>query len=187
MRPSTLRDYTALLTDIKVRIRSAQVRATLGANAEMLAMYWDIGRMIEQRQKAEGWGAAVIPRLARDIRNELPEVKGFSERNIGYMIRFAREYASSPILQPPVVRCRSHHCDQPWVVRPFLILPCPLPAGSPGSVPPFPFKSLPLIPDPLIALPYPPHNGMPALSRSAIASPLARLVIFPASNVPSLS
>ena len=54
----------------------------------MLAMYWDIGRMIEQRQKLEGWGAAVIPRLARDIRNELPEVKGFSERNIGYMIRF---------------------------------------------------------------------------------------------------
>ena len=82
MKPSALRDYTALLTDIKVRIRSAQVRATLGANAEMLAMYWDIGRMIEQRQKAEGWGTAVIPRLARDIRNELPEVKGFSERNI---------------------------------------------------------------------------------------------------------
>ena len=42
----------------------------------MLAMYWDIGRMIEKRQKTEGWGAAVIPRLARDIQNELPEIKG---------------------------------------------------------------------------------------------------------------
>jgi predicted nuclease of restriction endonuclease-like (RecB) superfamily len=104
MKPSTLRDYATLLTDIKTRIRSAQVRATLGANAEMLAMYWDVGRMIEQRQKAEGWGAAVIPRLASDIRNELPEVKGFSERNIGYMIRFAREYADTLILQRPVAK-----------------------------------------------------------------------------------
>lgn len=100
----TVQSYAALFTEVKSRIRTAQVRATLGANAEMLAMYWDIGRMIEQRQKAEGWGAAVIPRLARDIRNELPEAKGFSERNIGYMIRFAREYASLPILQPPVAK-----------------------------------------------------------------------------------
>ena len=52
----------------------------------------------------EGWGSGVIPRLARDIRNELPEVKGFSERNIGYMIRFAREYGTSPILQRPVAK-----------------------------------------------------------------------------------
>lgn len=85
-------DYAALLTQVKSRIRSAQIRATLGANAEMLAMYWDVGRMIEQRQKAEGWGAAVIPRLARDIRNELPEIKGFSERNIKRMTQFYREY-----------------------------------------------------------------------------------------------
>lgn len=100
----SVQGYAALLAEVKSRIRSAQVRATLGANAEMLAMYWDVGRMIEQRQKAEGWGAAVIPRLARDIRNELPKVKGFSERNIGYMIRFAREYAATPILQQPVAK-----------------------------------------------------------------------------------
>ena len=55
-------------------------------------MYWDIGRMIQERQDHEGWGTAVIPRLARDIRNELPEEKGFSERNIKRMLRFYREY-----------------------------------------------------------------------------------------------
>ena len=93
-------DYAALLTEVKSRIRSAQIRATLGANAEMLAMYWDVGRMIDQRQKAEGWGAAVIPRLACDIRNELPEVKGFSERNIGRMIAFYREYSRSGLILP---------------------------------------------------------------------------------------
>ena len=101
MNPAVLRDYATLLTDIKTRIRAAQVRATLAANAEMLAMYWDVGRLIQQRQKAEGWGAAVIPRLARDIRNELPEVKGFSERNIDRMIAFYREYPGLEVTISP--------------------------------------------------------------------------------------
>ena len=49
----------------------------------------------------------VIPRLAADLKNELPEEKGFSERNIGYMIRFAREYGAPPILQQPVAKLES--------------------------------------------------------------------------------
>ena len=85
-------NYPALLEDIKKRIRSAQVRATLSANAELIHLYWDIGQTICHRQKREGWGAGVIPRLASDLHAELPEVKGFSERNIGRMIAFYRAY-----------------------------------------------------------------------------------------------
>lgn len=96
--------YADLLGQIKQRIRQGQARAVLSANAEMIAMYWDVGKMIIDRQNLEGWGAAVIPRLSRDLRNELPEVKGFSERNIGYMIRLAREYGATPILQQPVAK-----------------------------------------------------------------------------------
>ena len=96
--------YGNLLSDIKTRIRQAQVKATLSANAEMIAMYWDVGKMIYERQQHEGWGTGVIPRLAKDIRNELPKVKGFSERNIGYMIRFAREYGDPVILQQAVAK-----------------------------------------------------------------------------------
>ena len=96
--------YNSLLNEIKNRIRQAQLRAAISANAEMILMYWDIGRMIHQRQQMEGWGAGIIPRLARDIRNELPEVKGFSERNIGYMVRFFREYGEPPILQQAVAK-----------------------------------------------------------------------------------
>ena len=102
--PTTIGDYATLLSDIKTRIRTSQIRAALSANAEMIAMYWDIGRMIHQRQQKKGWGSAVIPRLSRDIRNELPEIKGFSERNIGYMIRFAKEYPLLSILQQPVAK-----------------------------------------------------------------------------------
>ncbi|MFP1760035.1 PDDEXK nuclease domain-containing protein [Lonsdalea quercina] len=85
-------NYPALLTDIKQRVRHAQVRAMLAVNAELIRLYWDIGALIDQRQKQEGWGAAVIPRLAKDLHNELPEEKGFSERNIKRMLAFYREY-----------------------------------------------------------------------------------------------
>lgn len=95
--------YADLLTDIKVRIRQAQVKAALSANAEMIFMYWDIGRMIHERQQKEGWGAAVIPRLALDLHNELPEEKGFSERNIKRMLRFYREYSNSLSIGPQAV------------------------------------------------------------------------------------
>ncbi len=84
--------YQDFLMQVKTRIQTSQVRAILSVNAELIYLYWDIGRMIDRKQKEEGWGAAVIPNLSKDIRNELPEVKGFSERNIGRMIAFFREY-----------------------------------------------------------------------------------------------
>ena len=95
--------YADQLSAIKIRIRQAQTKAVLSANAEMILMYWDIGRIIDERQHREGWGSAVIPRLAKDLRNELPEVKGFSERNIGRMIAFYREYSGRNSILPQVV------------------------------------------------------------------------------------
>lgn len=86
--------YGSLLGDIKTRIRQAQTKAIFAANAEMIGMYWDIGRMICERQQMAGWGAGVIPLLALDLKNELPEMKGFSERNIKLMAQFFREYPS---------------------------------------------------------------------------------------------
>ena len=65
--------YAALLSDIKQRVRHAQTRAWLSVNAEMIRLYWDVGAMIDSRQRLEGWGSAVIPHLARDLHNELPE------------------------------------------------------------------------------------------------------------------
>ena len=97
------RHYASLLDDIKHRIQQAQTRAVLAANREMLLLYWDVGRMIDRRQKEEGWGAGVIPRLSKDLRNELPEIKGYSERNLKRMIRFFREYPLLPTKVPQPV------------------------------------------------------------------------------------
>lgn len=86
-------DFLGLVRDVKARIQQAQARAVLSVNAELVRLYWDIGRMIDARQQREGWGAAVIPRLARELCNELPEEKGFSERNIKLMLAFFRAYS----------------------------------------------------------------------------------------------
>ncbi len=85
-------DFAALLVDVKERILAARTRAVLAVNAELVRLYWEIGRIIDERQRSEGWGAAVIPRLSSALKNELPEVKGFSERNIKRMLAFFREY-----------------------------------------------------------------------------------------------
>jgi hypothetical protein len=82
------KDYADLLEDLKVRIRAAQIKASLSANRELLRLYWDIGRSIVQRQKTEGWGASVIERLARDLQAAFPGVEGFSGRNIWRMRAF---------------------------------------------------------------------------------------------------
>lgn len=84
--------YKVLLTDIKNRVRQGQLKVNLAANAEMLATYWDIGRMIHNQQQQKGWGKGVIPKLANDLKNELAEVKGFSERNLKFMVQFFNEY-----------------------------------------------------------------------------------------------
>lgn len=127
--------YRSLLGDIQGRVRQAQVRAALSANAEMILMYWDIGSMIAARQAKEGWGAGVIPRLAVDLKNELPEEKGFSARNIGRMIAFYREY---PILPQAVAKLGPQDNDRSGEADSGLVssLPQPVAKLSPSFFPP---------------------------------------------------
>ena len=87
------RIYTDLLSDITTRIYQSQRKALASVNAELISLYWDIGKIIHERQVEKGWGSAIIPNLAKDLHNELSEVKGFSERNLKRMLRFFREYS----------------------------------------------------------------------------------------------
>lgn len=108
--------YSELLDRIKTRIRQGQTRAVLSANAEMIHTYWDIGHMLDGQQKLKGWGAAVIPRLSSDIRNELPQVKGFSERNLKRMIAFYRAYTDLRVAVPLQVEQKSQDEKMPQPV-----------------------------------------------------------------------
>ena len=73
--------FSNLLKEVKTRIQQAQSKAVIAVNSELLRLYWDVGRTISERQKKEGWGTSVIPRLAKELSGQLSELKGFSERN----------------------------------------------------------------------------------------------------------
>jgi predicted nuclease of restriction endonuclease-like (RecB) superfamily len=89
--------YAELLGEIKQRIRHAQAGAWMAVNNELIRLYWRIGHVIDSRQQHEGYGTGVIPRLARDLHNELPDEKGFSERNIKRMLAFYRLYPDAAL------------------------------------------------------------------------------------------
>ena len=91
--------YLEVLEDIKSRVRTARIRASLSVNRELIILYWEIGRLILERQEAEGWGAKVIDRLSVDLNREFPDQKGFSARNLKYMRKFAEGYPDREIVQ----------------------------------------------------------------------------------------
>ena len=93
------KDYAEFLVDIKTRIRSAQTRAALSVNSELVLLYWHIGNDILKRQDEQGWGAKVIARLSHDLSNEFPQMKGFSSRNLKYMRSFASAYPDEAFVQ----------------------------------------------------------------------------------------
>lgn len=91
--------YEAFLTNLKQRIRTAQVRAAIAVNHELILLYWQIGREILTRQQQEGWGAKVVERLAKDLKREFPDIKGFSRTNLLYMRAFAEAYPDEEFVQ----------------------------------------------------------------------------------------
>ncbi|MDQ7773495.1 MAG: PDDEXK nuclease domain-containing protein [Elusimicrobiales bacterium] len=97
-----VKNYGALLAEIKSRVRAAQYTALRAVNRELVGLYWDIGRLIVERQKREAWGRSVVERLAADLRAEFPGVRGFSAQNLWYMRQVYGAYCGSANLQPLV-------------------------------------------------------------------------------------
>jgi len=95
-------DYPRLLSEIKERIRAAQYEALKAVNKELVGLYWDIGRMIVERQAGETWGKAVVQQLAGDLQNEFPGVTGFSASNLWRMKAFFEAYTGQEKLAPLV-------------------------------------------------------------------------------------
>lgn len=101
--------YPALLEDLKVRIRAAQLRAALTLNQETILLYWSIGQDLSSRFAAERWGTKVVDRLAKDLGTEFPGVEGFSLRNLRYMRSFAEAWPDPQILQLAAKLPWGHH------------------------------------------------------------------------------
>src|SRR5262249_46555143 len=103
--------YETFLGELKDRIKTAQLRASIAVNRELVLLYWQTGRDILARQKEHGWGAKVIDRLSHDLRREFPGVEGFSPRNLKYMRAFAQAWPEKPIVQQLAAQIPwFHHC-----------------------------------------------------------------------------
>jgi predicted nuclease of restriction endonuclease-like (RecB) superfamily len=102
-------DYGEVLQEIKQRIQLERLRVVLAANAAMLLLYWDIGRMILERQEQAGWGAKVVDRLSEDLRAAYPDMRGLSSRNLKYMRKFAAAWPDRAIVQESLARITWYH------------------------------------------------------------------------------
>jgi hypothetical protein len=89
-------DYISVVKDIKEQIKSAQRRVMLSANSELFILYWKIGNVINSNS---AWGNKFIENLARDIKLDFPDVKGYSVRNLKYMAKFSRLFPEIEIVQ----------------------------------------------------------------------------------------
>lgn len=84
--------YRELLQKLKGKIKSAQQRAMLAVNNELLSVYWEIGNSIAEQEKLAGWGGKIVDKLAADLKSEFSDMKGLSPRNLRYMRDFALSY-----------------------------------------------------------------------------------------------
>jgi len=111
--PSTVHkiphDYALILEELKTRIKEERLRVVLSANAAMVLLYWDIGRVILDRQQREGWGAKVIDRLSADLRQAFPDMRGLSPRNLKYMRAFASAWPERQFVQEGLAQITWYH------------------------------------------------------------------------------
>lgn len=93
------KEYLDFIGSVKDRIRNAQYAALKAVNNELVGLYWDIGRMISEKQKELGWGKAVVENISEDLRKEFPASRGFSVANLWSMVNYYSVYKDDTILQ----------------------------------------------------------------------------------------
>lgn len=90
--------YKNWIQELKQRIRTAQLKAAVTVNEQMIILYWEIGKDIVEKQQEHGWGNKVVEQIAKDLKNELPETNGFSRTNLFAMRKFYLFYNDSKIV-----------------------------------------------------------------------------------------
>ena len=106
-------DYAAVLDSLKGRVQQAQTRAMLSVNRDLIRLYWDIGRLIVERQEQAGWGNKVVERLDADIQKAFPGMGGFSRTNVFRMRAFYLAYRPEIVPQAVGQKKGSKKVPQP--------------------------------------------------------------------------
>ena len=113
--------YFEVVANIKQQIKAAQYKAVLGANREMLLLYWNIGNTINEKSV---WGNKFIENLSKEIRFEFPTTTGYSVRNLKYMAKFARLFTDFEFVQAALAQITWYHhialMDKVKDMKPYL-------------------------------------------------------------------
>lgn len=107
---SVLAEYQEWLGAIKQRVVSARLRVALAANSELIALYYELGAQIVDRESKTQWGSGFIDAFSKDLRQTFPDIGGFSSKNLRYCRAFFRFYCDSAIWQQAVAKLP----DAPW-------------------------------------------------------------------------
>lgn len=100
-------NYKQFLSGIKERLQTAQIRAALAANSELIRFYWELGNDLIEKQKNHQWGSGFLEQFSHDMRQAFPKMQGFSKRNLEHMRRFATLY-------PDIVFAKQAVSQLPW-------------------------------------------------------------------------
>ena len=104
LQPAALAEYQAWLGGIKQKIHAARMQAALAANSELIALYYELGAQIVDRETGAQWGSGFIDAFSKDLRHAFPEVGGFSAKNLRYCRAFFRFYGNPVIWQQAVAK-----------------------------------------------------------------------------------
>lgn len=96
--------YFDFIRDIKKRVQSAQIKAAVSVNQELLRLCWDMGAMIVEKQKQTAWGDGFLKQMSHDLQNDFPDMKGFSLRNLKYMRQWYSFWSDASIGQQAVAQ-----------------------------------------------------------------------------------
>lgn len=102
-KPLRTDDYRTFIQDVKLRIQTAQIKAAVAVNEELLHLYWDLGERIVVKQQESAWGDGFLGQMSRDLQAEFPEMKGFSKRNLELMRQWYRFWAREPAIAQQLV------------------------------------------------------------------------------------
>ncbi len=146
VRPS---GYAAMLANLKLRVQAAQLRAAVSVNRELIALYWDMGRMIVTAQKNKGYGKQVVERLADDLQKSFPKMEGLSTLNLWRMRSFYLVWSEGLLLAPAQKVLPAEILSQAVTELPEATAKNPAlqklsqPVTEPPAAPPEPIASLP--------------------------------------------
>ena len=86
------KEYFSWLNKVKSQIRQSQLKASLSVNSQLILLYWDLGRQIQEKIEQSKWGSGIIEQLSKDLKAEFPDIGGFSAKNLRYCKAFYQYY-----------------------------------------------------------------------------------------------